>query len=114
MTKDELVEKLSLQVRDLKKTIDRSGAVRSFVEQRLLSENDAVDDQVTLIYSLMQKTEAIISLIDDFLSSSPDRRELADEANQIVADAKTEIARFQDYKALAEFGDVTDETDIIQ
>jgi hypothetical protein len=114
MNEDELVEKLSLQIRDLKDTIDQSGAVRAFVEQDLLSENEAEDEQVTLIYSLIQRSEAIRELIDDFLNSSPDRRELADEANQIVAEAKAEIARFQENKFLEEFGDVTDETDTVQ
>lgn len=114
MNEDELVEKLSLQIRDLKDTIDQSGAVRSFVEQDLLSENDVVDEQVTLIYSLIQRSEAIRELIDDFLNSSPDRRELAEQANEIVAEAKAEIARFQENTFLERFGDITDEIDMVQ
>src|SRR5436305_8452308 len=81
MTKEELVQELRVHINDLKDTIDQSGAVRSSVERDFLTENEAIDDQVTLVYSLIQKSEAISSLIDNFFDSSPSDRELVDRAN---------------------------------
>jgi len=115
MTKEEFVEKLNFQITDIKDIIEQSGAVRSSLEQDLLSENDAIGDQVSLVYSLIQKSEAIGEMVDDFLNTSPtNSRELVEQANQIVSEAKAEIARFQENKAFEDLDDVTDETGSVQ
>ena len=115
MTEEEFTETISFQIKDLKDVIDQSGAVRSLVERDLVSENATIGDQVSLVYSLIQKSEAIGEMVDDFLNTSPtNSRELVEQANQIVSEAKAEIARFQENKAFEDLDDVTDETGSVQ
>jgi len=114
MTKEELVKELHVHISDLKDTIEQSNVVRSSVERDLLTENEAIDDQVTLVYSLIQKSETMSSLIDNFLDSSPSDHDLVDRASQLVSEAKVEIARFQENKIFDELGDIKDETKAIQ
>lgn len=114
MTEEEFTETISFQIKDLKDVIDQSGAVRSLVERDLVSENATIGDQVSLIYLLIQKSEAVGDLIDDFLSLAPRNRELVDKANQIVSEAKAEIRRFQENEVFEQFDDAKDETDVVQ
>jgi hypothetical protein len=114
MTRDELVVELCFHIDDLEDTIYKSEAVRSFVEQSLLAENDSIDDQVSLIYSLIQKSEEMSDLIDEFLDSPTADQQLVDKANKLVSQAKTEIARFQDARFLVGLNDVSDETETVQ
>jgi len=114
MTEEEFTETISFQIKDLKDVTDQSGAVRSLVERDLVSENATIGDQVSLIYLLIQKSEAVGDLIDDFLSLAPRNRELVDKANQIVSEAKAEIRRFQENEAFEQFDDAKDETDVVQ
>jgi len=114
MTEEEFTETISFQIKDLKDVIDQSGAVRSLVERDLVSENATIGDQVSLIYLLIQKSEAVGDLIDDFLSLAPRNRELVDKANQIVSEAKAEIRRFQENEVFEQFDNAKDETDVVQ
>jgi len=66
MTKHELVEKIQIHVNDGKETVNQLHAVRSFVEQDLLSRGDGIDEQVSLIYSLIKRSEAIFEMVDHF------------------------------------------------
>ena len=114
MTREELVAELRLNIHDLQDTVDKTEAIRSFVDQGLLNEEQAVDDHVSLVYSLLEKSEAISDLIDEFLDSASGDRELVDVATRLVSEAKTEIARFQEGKMLDQLGDISIETDTIQ
>ena len=110
----EIIKQLRVHVDELRDTIDKSVAVRSFVEQNLLPEEAALVDQVELIYSLIEKSEAITNLVDKFLSSDSKHSEFVFAATELVNEAKAEIKRFQENKFLSHFDDVTDETDTIQ
>ena len=68
MTKHELVQRIRVHVNDGKETVNKLRAVRSFVEQDLLSRGDGIDEQVSLIYSLIRRSEAIIEMVDHFTS----------------------------------------------
>ena len=110
----EIIKQLRDHVDELKDTIDKSAAVRSFVEQNLLPEEVALGERVDLIYSLIQKSEALTDLVDEFLATDSKHSELVFAATQLVNEAKAEIKQFQDNKFLTEFDDVTDETGTIQ
>ena len=114
MTKEELINDLHIHIIELKDALDQSGAVRACIEQDLRADDEAIEDQVSLVYLLIQKSEAMSGLMDDFLESSPSERGLVDKANRLVSEAKAVIARFQENKVLEELGDVTDHTDTIQ
>jgi hypothetical protein len=113
MTKDELVEDLRLRIGDLQDTVDKAMAVRSFVDQDLLTEEQAIDEQADLLNQLVQKSEAISDLIDEFLESSPDDSEMAAMAGQIVSAARDQITQFQDKEFLKD-QDIADQTGEIQ
>ena len=114
VTKDELVEDLRLRLGDLHQTVDKAMAVRSFVDQNLLTEEQAIDEQADLLYQLVQKSEAISHLIDDFLESSLPDSDIATRASQIVSAAKDQIEQFRHKKFLTEECDVADETQEVQ
>jgi len=113
MKKDELVEDLRLRIGDLQDTVDKAMAVRSFVDQDLLTEEQAIDEQADLLNQLVQKSEAISDLIDEFLESSPHDSEMAAIAGQIVSAAKDQITQFQDKEFLKD-QDIADQTGEIQ
>jgi predicted transcriptional regulator len=94
MTKEELVSALQFQIADLKETVLQAEAVRSFVDQNLLSEAQAVEDQLALLNQIIYKSAAIDDLINDFLKSSQLDNDLADAAKQILSAAQEQIAKF--------------------
>ena len=110
----ELLEELSSHADDLRDTVHKSGAVRTFVDQKLLSEDQAVDEQIHLLRQLIKKSAAMSDLIDEFLDSSPHDAEMVNNANQIVSAAKDEIAAYNHKKFIERIKDVIDETDEVQ
>jgi len=94
MTKEELVAALQFQIEDLRETVLQAEAVRSFVDQNLLSEAQAVEDQLTLLNQIIYKSTAIDDLINDFLKSPQLDNDLADAAKQILSAAQEQIAKF--------------------
>ena len=105
---------LRLNIHDLQDKVHQTEALRSFVDQGLLTEDEAIEDRVSLIYLLLQKSETISDLIDEFLDSPSGERALVDKANQLVSEAKAEIARFQESQSLDQLGEVSDETETVQ
>jgi hypothetical protein len=114
MTREELAAELRLNLHDLQDKVHQTEALRSFVDQGLLTEDEAIEDRVSLIYLLLQKSETISDLIDEFLDSSLGDRELVDKANRLVSEAKLEIARFQENQVLEELREVSDQTYTVQ
>jgi len=96
MTKEGLVEQLRFQIDDLKETFKKAEAVRSFVDQGLLTEEQAVEDQFDLLQQIIRKSAEIDDLIENFLKSFPDDSYLIDAAKQILSAARAEIPRSDD------------------
>jgi benzoyl-CoA reductase/2-hydroxyglutaryl-CoA dehydratase subunit BcrC/BadD/HgdB len=111
---DELLEELSFHTDDLEDTVHKSQAVRSFIDQKLLPEHQAVDEQIDLLHQLIQKSAAMSDLISEFLDSSPHDAERVNTANQIVSAAKDEIAAYNHKKFIEHIKDIIDETDGVQ
>ena len=88
---DELLEELRLHVEDLETTVHKSEAVRSFIDQKLIPEDEAVDEQILLLNQLIQKSAAMSDLINDFLDSSPHKSGIVDTVHQIMSAAEDEI-----------------------
>jgi hypothetical protein len=110
----ELLEELSSHADDLRDTVQKSGAIRTFVDQKLLSEDQAVDEQIHLLRQLIKKSAAMSDLIDEFLDSSPPDADIVITANQIVSAAKDEIAAYNHKRFIERIKDVIDETDEVQ
>jgi len=113
MTEEELSNLLRDQLETLDDEICVTETVRPFVEQYLVGDDEIEDSYVSHVYSLIEKSESMVLLVDEFLESKHMDRKLVEKANDLVSRAKEEIARFREQKDFASL-EISDETDKLQ